>query len=79
MRILFATGQGGGHFGPLVPFARASMRLGHEVLVAAPGSARGMVERAGFDFHALGEPWDRAAKWAPVFNGNAPGAAHVVH
>ena len=37
-----------------------------------------MVERAGFDFHALGEPWDRAAKWAPVFNGNAPGAAHVV-
>ena len=78
MRILFATGQGGGHFGPLVPFARASMRLGHEVLVAAPGSARGMVERAGFDFHALGEPWDRAAKWAPVFNGNAPGAAHVV-
>jgi len=27
MRILFATGQGGGHFGPLVPFARASMRL----------------------------------------------------
>ena len=37
-----------------------------------------MVERAGFEFHALGEPWDRAAKWAPVFNGNAPGAAHVV-
>ena len=31
-------------------------RAGHEVLVAAPGSARGMVERAGFAFHALGEP-----------------------
>ena len=61
-----------------MPFARAAVRLGHEVLVAAPGSARGMVERAGFAFHALGEPWDRAAKWAPVFNGNAPGAAHVV-
>ena len=25
MRILFATGQGGGHFGPLVPFARAAV------------------------------------------------------
>ena len=78
MRILFATGQGGGHFQPLVPFARAAVRAGHEVVVAAPGSARGMVERAGFAFHALGEPWDRAAKWAPVFNGGAPGAAHVV-
>jgi hypothetical protein len=29
-------------------------------------------------FHALGEPWDRDAKWAPVFNGSAPGAQHVV-
>ena len=78
MRIIFATGQGGGHFQPLVPFARVAARAGHEVVVAAPGSARGMVERAGFAFHALGEPWDRAAKWAPVFNGNAPGAVHVV-
>jgi UDP:flavonoid glycosyltransferase YjiC (YdhE family) len=56
MRIIFATGQGGGHFQPLVPFARAAARAGHEVVVAAPGSARGMVERAGFAFHALGEP-----------------------
>jgi UDP:flavonoid glycosyltransferase YjiC (YdhE family) len=78
MRILFATGQGGGHFGPLVPFAQAAVRAGHEVVVAAPGSARGMVERAGFAFHALGEPWDRAAKWAPVFNGGGLGAKHVV-
>ncbi|WP_028064965.1 glycosyltransferase [Solirubrobacter soli] len=78
MRIIFATGQGGGHFGPLVPFARAAVRAGHDVLVAAPGSARSMVEQAGFVCHALGEPWDREAKWAPVFNGNAPGARHVV-
>jgi UDP:flavonoid glycosyltransferase YjiC (YdhE family) len=78
MRILFASGQGGGHFGPLVPFARAAQRAGHDILVAAPGSARGMVERAGFAFHALGEAWDREARWAPVFNGNGPGAAHVV-
>ena len=43
-----------------------------------PVRRAGMVERAGFAFHALGEPWDRAAKWAPVFNGDGPGAAHVV-
>jgi hypothetical protein len=36
VRIPFATGQGGGHFGPLVPFARECERAGHEVLVAAP-------------------------------------------
>src|SRR5215218_1730626 len=78
MRILFATGQGGGHFGPLVPFARAAVRAGHDVVVAAPGSARAMVERAGFAFHALGEPWDRAARWAPVFEADPPGAKHVV-
>jgi UDP:flavonoid glycosyltransferase YjiC (YdhE family) len=78
MRIIFATGQGGGHFQPLVPFARAAARAGHAVLVAAPGSARGMVERAGFECHAFGEPWDRAEKWAPVFTANGPGAEHVV-
>jgi UDP:flavonoid glycosyltransferase YjiC (YdhE family) len=78
MRIIFATGQGGGHFQPLVPFARAAAHAGHDVLVAAPGSARGMVERAGFAFHALGEPWDRAERWAPVFGPDAPGAVHVI-
>jgi UDP:flavonoid glycosyltransferase YjiC (YdhE family) len=78
MRIIFATGQGGGHFGPLVPFARAAAHAGHEVLVAGPGSARGMVERAGFAFHAVGEPWDRAAAWAPVFRNDGPGAVHVI-
>ena len=78
MRIMFATGQGGGHFGPLVPFARAFQHAGHEVLVAAPYSAAAMVERAGFAFHGLGEPHDRSAAWAPVFNGNSPGAAVVI-
>jgi UDP:flavonoid glycosyltransferase YjiC (YdhE family) len=78
MRIIFATGQGGGHFQPLVPFARAAAHAGHDVLVAAPGSARGMVERAGFAFYALGEPWDRAERWAPVFGPDAPGAVHVI-
>ena len=67
MRILFATGQGGGHFGPLVPFARECAGAGHDVLVAAPASARTLVERAGFAFAPLGEPEARDAAWAPVF------------
>ncbi len=78
MRILFATGQGGGHFGPLVPFARACVNAGHDVLVAAPASAAGMVERAGFAFHGVGEPHGRTAAWAPVFSGDGPGAAFVI-
>ena len=78
MRILFATGQGGGHFGPLVPFARAYERAGHEVMVAAPHSAARMVERAGFAFYGVGEPDGRSAAWAPVFSGDGPGAPFVV-
>ncbi len=79
MRILFATGQGGGHFRPLVPFARAAQRAGHEVSWSPrPARRAAWSSGAGFAFHALGEPWDRAAKWAPVFDGDAPGAVHVV-
>ena len=78
MRILFASGQGGGHFGPLVPFAHACERAGHEVLVAAPASAQRMVQRGGFVFAGVGEPRDRVAAWAPVFTNASPGAVHVV-
>jgi UDP:flavonoid glycosyltransferase YjiC (YdhE family) len=78
MRIVFATGQGGGHYQPLLPFARAAARAGHEVIFAAPASIRSQLEQAGFAVHALGEPWDRDAKWAPVFNGSSPGIEAVV-
>ncbi len=50
MRILVATTAGAGHFGPMVPFARALERSGHQVLVAAPASFAASVERAGFTF-----------------------------
>jgi UDP:flavonoid glycosyltransferase YjiC (YdhE family) len=49
MRVLFATTAGEGHFGPMVPFARACAAAGHEVRVAAPGSFAGAVGRAGLD------------------------------
>ena len=48
MRVLVATTAGGGHFGPLVPFAEALVNAGHDVTVTAPESFASAVERAGF-------------------------------
>ncbi|MDQ3897749.1 MAG: glycosyltransferase [Actinomycetota bacterium] len=48
MRVLVATTAGLGHFGPLLPFAAACRRAGHDVLVAAPASFAPEVERARF-------------------------------
>jgi UDP:flavonoid glycosyltransferase YjiC (YdhE family) len=56
MRILMTTHRGAGHFGPLVPFAHACLRAGHDVLVAAPRSAAAMVVRAGLEHHPYDEP-----------------------
>ncbi len=43
MRVLFASTSGAGHLGPLIPFATAIRRAGHEILVAAPMSAHARV------------------------------------
>jgi hypothetical protein len=48
MRVLVSTTAGSGHFGPLVPFARACAAAGHEVVVAAPASFAAEVTDAGF-------------------------------
>lgn len=47
MRVLLATTANDGHFGPLLPLARAAVSRGHAVRVAAPGSFAPTVERAG--------------------------------
>ena len=47
MRALFTSTQGAGHFNPLVPFARAFERAGHEVMFAGPPALGGPVEAAG--------------------------------
>ncbi|WP_323099376.1 glycosyltransferase [Intrasporangium sp. YIM S08009] len=54
MRVLFSTTAGAGHFGPLVPVARACAAAGHEVRVAAPASFADDVARAGLAH----EPFD---------------------
>ena len=56
MRILFASTRGAGHFNPLVPFARAFGRAGHELLVAGPPTLSGAVASAGFDFWQFDPP-----------------------
>lgn len=57
-RILFATTAGIGHFSPLIPFAQACARAGHEVLVAGHAEAAGTAARAGLPFQPLPEPSD---------------------
>jgi len=47
MRVLCATTANDGHFGPLLPFARACAAAGHEVRVAAPVSYAAALDRAG--------------------------------
>lgn len=49
MRVLVSTTAGAGHFGPLVPFARACLSAGHEVAVAAPASFAAEVSAAGLE------------------------------
>ena len=64
MRVLFTTTGHSGHLLPLVPFARALQRAGHEVCIATHGSRVGAVERRGLPARALGEAPD--AEWGPL-------------
>ena len=68
MRVLFTTKAGAGHFGPLIPFARAFRRAGADVLVAAPREAAPMVRAEGLPLWAFDDPpaGDRDAIFAEV-------------
>lgn len=55
MRVLVASTAGAGHFGPLVPVARACVDAGHEVAVAAPGSFADEVAAAGLAHLPFGD------------------------
>jgi UDP:flavonoid glycosyltransferase YjiC (YdhE family) len=73
LRALFSSTRGAGHFNPLVPFARAFERAGHEVLFAGPPDLTGPVESAGFEFcrfdpppeDELGAIWGRVPDLPP--------------
>jgi UDP:flavonoid glycosyltransferase YjiC (YdhE family) len=56
VRVLFSSTRGAGHFNPLVPFARAFERAGHEVMVAGPPPLAGPARDAGFGFWEFDPP-----------------------
>src|SRR5215212_5793961 len=56
VRVLFSSSRGAGHFNPLVPFARAFERAGHELLFAGPPELAEPAEAAGFRFWRLDPP-----------------------
>jgi UDP:flavonoid glycosyltransferase YjiC (YdhE family) len=69
MRVLFTNAGSAGHFGPLIPFARAVLDAGGDVLVATKASMAGMVEAAGFEVWPLAEasPADRGPIFGQAF------------
>jgi hypothetical protein len=69
MRILFASTQGAGHFGAVIPFIEACQRAEHEILIVGPPTlkARGHPFRAGAvpSEEVLGPIWGRMASLPP--------------
>ena len=75
MKVLFASTQGAGHFGPLVPFLEACVRGGHEVLVVGPPT----LDPGGYPFRPGATPPDE--QLGPVWAGmpaQPPGQGDVV-
>jgi hypothetical protein len=70
VRALFASTQGAGHFGPLIPFLDACVRNGHETLIVGPPTlkSRGYAFRAGDvpPEEILGPVWGRMATLPPA-------------
>jgi UDP:flavonoid glycosyltransferase YjiC (YdhE family) len=73
VRVLFASTRGAGHFNPLLPFAGAVRRRGHDVLVAGPPALAAAVEAAGYRFWQVADPpadelaevWSRVPSLSP--------------
>lgn len=65
MRVLMTSTSGGGHAGPLLPFASAIAAAGGEVLFAAAGGAASQARAAGFPVLELDEA--PASLREPVF------------
>jgi UDP:flavonoid glycosyltransferase YjiC (YdhE family) len=80
MRVLMTTKAGAGHFGPLVPFARALRRAGADVVIAAPRQAAPMVRAARLPLWAFDDPpaAERDAIFASVRHSTQPEAKRIV-
>ena len=70
MRVLFASTQGAGHFGPLLPLIEACRRNGHETLIVGPPTlkSRGhpFVAGASPPDDVLGPLWGRMPSLPPA-------------
>jgi UDP:flavonoid glycosyltransferase YjiC (YdhE family) len=80
MRVLMTTKSGAGHFGPLIPFARALRRAGADVLIAAPREATPMVRSERLPLWAFDDPpaAERDALFAQARASAEPAAALVI-
>lgn len=69
MRVLVATTSGMGHYVPMLPFAAACVRAGHEVQVAAPRSFAAAVDRSGYPYWPCADvdPEELAAAHARMY------------
>lgn len=66
VRVLFSSTRGTGHIQPLLPYARALRKRGHEVLVAAPADLSGTLREAELPHAPFDHPGDDALSpiWA---------------
>lgn len=66
IRILFSSTRGTGHLQPLLPYAHALLRRGHEVRVAAPERVSGALQEARLSHAPFDHPGDKQTKvvWA---------------
>jgi UDP:flavonoid glycosyltransferase YjiC (YdhE family) len=56
MRILFSSTPLAGHFGPVAPVVRASVRAGHSAMIVGPMPLAGAAEDTGAAFWPVDEP-----------------------
>lgn len=68
MRVLFSSTRMLGHIRPLLPYADALLKHGHDVLVAAPEGAGAALHDAGLRHEVFGHPGDERLDqvWASV-------------
>jgi UDP:flavonoid glycosyltransferase YjiC (YdhE family) len=66
MRVLLSSTRGLGHIQPLLPYARALLRRGHQVLVAGPADLSEVLREAALEHAPFGHPGDDtlAPLWA---------------
>lgn len=77
MRILISSTEGVGHLQPLLPFAHALRRRGHEVRVSGPPSFRATLAKAGLDHAPVDLPGQEQQQQVLAEQGKLSGDARL--